>query len=208
MKIMNRTDILKQAKKDIGYKGNPNVYTKWYCKDNKTHAWCGMYQQYLFKKEMKCNWLDSCSNFAYVPTIVSWAKKKGYWNTNYTKAKTGDLVIYNWQPTKKGHYSHVGMVEKVSGNNLISIEGNTTNALGKKNCVAKKTRNKKYIAGIVLLPYKEETPKNTKKYYVVKKGDTLTSIAKKYKTSVKQLAKWNNIKNVNIIKVGQKLRVK
>lgn len=45
-------------------------------------------------------------------------------------------------------------------------------------------------------------------YYVVKKGDTLTAIAKKYKTTVKTLADWNNIKNVNLIKVGQKLIVK
>ena len=45
-------------------------------------------------------------------------------------------------------------------------------------------------------------------YYTVKKGDTLTKIAKKYKTTVKQLCKWNNIKNPNVIKVGQKLRVK
>ena len=45
-------------------------------------------------------------------------------------------------------------------------------------------------------------------YYTVKKGDTLTAIAKKYKTTVKQLCKWNNIKNPNLIRVGQKLRVK
>lgn len=45
-------------------------------------------------------------------------------------------------------------------------------------------------------------------YYTVKKGDTLTKIAKKYKTTVKQLCAWNNIKNPNVIRVGQKLRVK
>ena len=153
---MNRTDVVSQAKKDIGYKGNPNVYTKWYCKDNKTHAWCGMYQKYLFKKEMKCDWLDSCSNFAYVPTIVQWAKKKGYWNTNFKKAQAGDLVIYNWQPSRKNFYSHVGLVKKVKSGSIVSIEGNTTNALGKKNCVAQKTRNKKFVAGVVLLPYVEQ----------------------------------------------------
>lgn len=64
-----------------------------------------------------------------------------------------------------------------------------------------------------MLPYKEEKPKEektkeTKKYYIVKKGDTLTSIAKKYKTTINQLVKWNNIKNPNVIEVGQKLRVK
>ena len=52
--------------------------------------------------------------------------------------------------------------------------------------------------------YKEDT----KQYYVIKKGDTLTKIAKKYKTSVGQLVTWNNIKNPNVISVGQKIRVK
>ena len=42
-------------------------------------------------------------------------------------------------------------------------------------------------------------------YYTVKRGDTLGAIAKKYNTTVNNLAKLNNIKNVNLIYVGQKL---
>lgn len=42
-------------------------------------------------------------------------------------------------------------------------------------------------------------------YYTVKKGDTLGKIASTYKTTVANLAKLNNIKNVNYIVVGQKL---
>jgi len=56
---------------------------------------------------------------------------------------------------------------------------------------------------------KEKKPKETKpKYYTVKKNDNLTKIAKKYKTTVEQLVKWNGIKNPNLIYVGQRLRVK
>lgn len=44
--------------------------------------------------------------------------------------------------------------------------------------------------------------------YTVKSGDTLSGIAKKYGTTVKQLQAWNDIKNPNKIYVGQKLRVK
>lgn len=153
---MNRNDVINKAKSYVKYWGNPNQFTKWYCKDNKTHAWCGMFVDYVFKKGLKCDWLDSCSNFAYVPTIVQWAKKKGYWNADYKKAKAGDLVIYNWQPSRKNFYSHVGIVKNIKSDTIISIEGNTTNALGKKNCVAEKKRNKKYVAGVVLLPYTEQ----------------------------------------------------
>lgn len=49
---------------------------------------------------------------------------------------------------------------------------------------------------------------SAKVYYTVKKGDTLSQIASKYGTSVSALAKLNNIKNVNLINVGQKIRIK
>lgn len=48
----------------------------------------------------------------------------------------------------------------------------------------------------------------TKKYYTVKEGDTLWTLAKANGTTVKQLQKWNNIKKANLIYVGQKIRVK
>lgn len=41
--------------------------------------------------------------------------------------------------------------------------------------------------------------------YTVKSGDTLWSIAKKYNTTVAAIVKTNNIKNANLIYVGQKL---
>lgn len=45
------------------------------------------------------------------------------------------------------------------------------------------------------------------KTYAVQKGDTLTAIAKKYKTSVKKLVELNNIENPNLIYAGQVLKV-
>lgn len=45
-------------------------------------------------------------------------------------------------------------------------------------------------------------------YYIVKSGDTLSAIAKKYGTTISQLVKWNGIKNPNLIYVNQKIRVK
>lgn len=152
---MKRNDVVNQAKKYKGYQGNPNQFTRWYSKDNKTHAWCGMFVKYIFKADLKSDWLDGCNNFAYVPTIVEWSKKMKYWTTDYKKAKEGDLVIYNWYPEKKNHYSHVGIVEKQKTGGLQSIEGNTTSGT-KSNCVAEKGRGKKYIAGVVLLPYVDQ----------------------------------------------------
>ena len=135
---------------------NPNQFTKFQFKDNKSHAWCGAFIHYVVKQDLNCDWLDSCSNFGYVPTIVSWAKSKGYWNSDYKKAQKGDLVVFNWYPEKKNHYSHIGIVDTITSSGLNSVEGNTSLGSYKKDCVAKKSRNKKYIVGVVLLPYKEE----------------------------------------------------
>ena len=44
--------------------------------------------------------------------------------------------------------------------------------------------------------------------YIVKAGDTLTKIAAKYGTTVEKIARDNNIKNANLITVGQKLIIK
>ena len=49
---------------------------------------------------------------------------------------------------------------------------------------------------------------SAKQYYTIKSGDTLSGIAQKYGTTVKQLQNWNGIKNVNVIYAGQKIRVK
>ena len=55
------------------------------------------------------------------------------------------------------------------------------------------------------LVYDNESTLPDNNYYIVKKGDTLSEIALKYHTTVNELVKLNNIKNKNLIKVGQKI---
>lgn len=72
-----------------------------------------------------------------------------------------------------------------------------------------------YKNGVVIdpLPYLEGkslfedvTPINDI-IYTVKKGDTLSKIASKYNTTYQKLAEYNNIKNPNIISVGQLIKI-
>lgn len=60
----------------------------------------------------------------------------------------------------------------------------------------------------ILVNKKLQSVKPTTQYYTVKKGDTLSAIAKKYGTTYQTLAKMNGISNPNKIYVGQKIRVK
>lgn len=190
---MTRQELINQASKyikDVAY-DNPNQFTQWYWKDNKAHAWCGVFIDYVVKHDLKCNWLDSCSNFAGCGSIVDWAKKMGYWKTDYKKAKKGDLVMYGWNTSNPNNYSHIGIVDEVTSSGITSVEGNTSYGDYSANCVARKNRDKKYIKGVILLPYEEEVMKfnigdviecikDTKLYttveekeskYTIKKGD-------------------------------------
>ena len=47
----------------------------------------------------------------------------------------------------------------------------------------------------------------TAKYYIIQAGDTLSQIAQNNGTTVNQLVSWNNIKNANLIYVGQVLQI-
>ena len=64
------------------------------------------------------------------------------------------------------------------------------------------------IGQVIKIPSTNNSQLSNKEYYTVKNGDNLSSIAKRYGTTVNQLVSWNNISNANLIYVGQKLRVK
>jgi membrane-bound lytic murein transglycosylase D len=48
--------------------------------------------------------------------------------------------------------------------------------------------------------------KSTKLYHTVKRGDTLSEIAMKYRTSIRKVKKWNGLRS-NRIYIGQKLKI-
>ncbi|PVZ79395.1 hypothetical protein C9426_33715 [Serratia sp. S1B] len=52
----------------------------------------------------------------------------------------------------------------------------------------------------------KEGDKSTSVYHV-KKGDTLSKIAREFRTSVKRIANLNNIKDVNVLSIGQELKI-
>jgi len=182
---MTRDECLNKASsyiKNTQYP-NPNDFTIFQFKNNLKHAWCGAFIHYVVKKDLNCDWLEDCKNFGYVPEIVKWAKSKGYWNSDFKKAQKGDLVVFNFELEKKDWYSHIGIVESVSSTTMISVEGNTSLGEYKKGCCARKTRNKKYIVGVILLPYKEDVMPFKVGDYVYAKEDIKLYTSIEYKTT-------------------------
>ena len=84
----------------------------------------------------------------------------------------------------------------------IATKYNTTvGAIASANDI--KNVNLIYSGQVLKIPDKEAVTRS----YTVKKGDTLSGIAKKYNTTVNAIANANSIKNVNLIYPGQVLTI-
>src|SRR5690554_3740638 len=79
-----------------------------------------------------------------------------------------------------------------------------------KNCPAQLRAGKDGITWndfLDMIESKSEELSNEDGVYIVKSGDTLSGIAKRYDTSVSELVRLNNIANPNLIRVGQKIKL-
>lgn len=70
-----------------------------------------------------------------------------------------------------------------------------------------KSRGYRFVTLSELMGRKTTLPVTGGTSYTVRSGDTLYAIARRYNTTVARLASWNNISNVNLIRVGQVLKV-
>lgn len=80
--------------------------------------------------------------------MINLFKKIGSWveNDGYTPS-AGDVIFYDWDDSgvgdNTGFSDHVGIVEKVAGNNMTIIEGNMSDKVGRRHIKV----NAKYIRG-------------------------------------------------------------
>ena len=149
-------DVLKVAGRYIGVKESPaksnrTMFGEWYGWNGV--PWCAIFVSYCFYKAgMKLPPIQHAKGFAYCPYGVKYFKDKGKLDKN---PKVGDIVFFDWQGD--GISDHVGIVEKVLGNNkIVSIEGNTgfnDNSNGGE--VMRRTRNLSIIQGFAHPDYND-----------------------------------------------------
>jgi len=113
-------------------------------------------------------------------------------------------------PISKNIHSQYIFYKVKKGDTLYRISKNYNVSLAELKRLNNLFHNNIYVGQILKIPVQLNTKqKNTgikKTYYIVKKGDTLYSISKKYGVSVEELKKINNLKTSKI-KIGQKLIV-
>lgn len=99
-----------------------------------TDAWCATFVSAVgIQSGLSGIILPECS----CPRMIELYKKAGRWveDDSYVP-KIGDIVMYDWQDSGSGDNTgtadHVGIVEEVNGNTLTIIEGNISNAVGRR----------------------------------------------------------------------------
>lgn len=212
----------------------PLLYTSTYV--TKSYDWSsvveGGYRLWVAQyRDMKVDYNYDMSKAGSKPTVKHW-KSPTIWQWT----STGRLDGYNYNldcnvfyGNKSGWNALVGKVTDANTNNIqheipIEVEKKKTEeeiaddiingTNGWKGVYGEERYTKLTTLGYdakkvqSIVNQKINAKRATSSYYTVKYGDTLSSIAKKYKTTVAKLVSLNKIKNPNIINVGQKIRVK
>lgn len=204
-------DIHKLAISQIGYQEAPNGYNKYnlaYYGRNSSAAWCVTFDWWLFNQ-------TGNSDLFYGGGKINGCGRLWDWYVAnqpdcIVKSKIpilGDLVLFTFG---KPH-EHIGWCESFNGNQVTSIDGNTSEVGSQDNGghVLRRTRGKSCIWGVIRPRYNEQPqPVPEEVWYTVVKGDSLYKIGKKFGVPWQSIAELNGIKSPYTIYPNQKLRIK
>ncbi|WP_214322381.1 CHAP domain-containing protein [Nonomuraea sediminis] len=120
----------------LGYSEKAGAYTKfgdWYGKnvefdaDYSSSPWCDMYLSWAADKLGFENWIGQ---FAFTQAHAEWFKEHDAWGH---KPQPGAFVFYDWGGSKSiDGIDHVGVVTKVVGDRIFTIEGNIDGGTAKR----------------------------------------------------------------------------
>ena len=110
-----------------------------------TDAWCATFVSAV---AIKCGLTDIIPTECGCGQMIALFQKLGEWIENDAYVPSpGDVIFYDWQDSSNGDNTgwpdHVGIVETVSGSTITVIEGNKSNAVGRRTLQV----NGKYIRG-------------------------------------------------------------
>jgi hypothetical protein len=120
---------LAEALRHVGVRETPpgsnhTMFGRWFGADGV--PWCAIFASYCFDVGagvVLCRGWHGAGvgprGVAYVPTLAAWLKATGRW---VEEPRPGDLAIFDWDG---GLPDHVGIVIRVEGDTLHTVDGNT-----------------------------------------------------------------------------------
>lgn len=166
---MNQIDnILEVAAQDLGYKevppnSNKTKFGEWYGLNGQ--PWCAIAINYWFNKAGLSHLFLGGLKSASCTEIMNWAKGHNQFHTS--DFQRGDLALFDFDGDKRKS-EHIGIIEQVNKDTVITIEGNTS--MGNDSDggeVMRRTRAKSLIIGAYSPAYKEDDEEMVKRYDAV-----------------------------------------
>lgn len=136
------TNVVEFATSCLGQEeisGNLGFKTPWFYKMmigvgfQKTHPWCCYFAELCWKEGYKKTFpndknmiivLDKLFSASVMQTRNNFIKNGSEYGFEFTKTPTiGSLIIYQSATNKS--FGHIGVVTKITGNSVVTIEGNT-----------------------------------------------------------------------------------
>lgn len=119
--------------------------------------------------------------------------------------KTQEESLRNLVAALQKAYPHLKYIK--GHNEFKGYEWKACPVFDYKAVLANKSASKPVGKPVASKPAPSKKTASTGDSHTVKKGDTLSGIAKKYKTTVNELVKINGIKDRDFIRVGQKIKL-
>lgn len=125
------SDIVAVAKQQIGNVGGQTFWA-WYGFSERVE-WCACFVSWCANQ---CGYINSgiIPKFASCESEgVSWFQASGLWQEKGYTPKAGDIIFFDWADKHDGQADHVGIVEKVEGGRVYTIEGNSNDSCKENN---------------------------------------------------------------------------
>lgn len=173
-------------------------YPSWYNGKKNGYSWCDVFVDWCFiqafgvANAMRLLCQPEKSLGAGCKYSKQYYQVKGQFHAK--DPKIGDQIFFGTATTVE----HTGLVEKVTATQVYTIEGNSENEV---------KRHRYALSNARILGYGRPAYDEAVNEYTIKKGDTLTAIAKKHSTTVAAITELNNLTNPNVIRVGQVLMI-
>ena len=121
-------EIVGVALSQLGNVGG-QPYWSWYGFESRVD-WCACFISWCANE---CGYLDIgvIPRFASCSIGIQWFRERGLWQDSSYEPRPGDLIFFDWDDEDEGQdgaADHVGIVEKVEGGIVYTVEGNSGNA--------------------------------------------------------------------------------
>ena len=216
-KIKNKTlelpvyfDMEDESIQNLGKDKLTSICNAFNTEIEKTGLWAGVYanlywyNNYLNKEEIKKRYTTWIAH--YTDGTDKYKGEYDMWQNSSTGKINGVSSDVDTDYLYRDLISQIGDIKPTNPDDeILRLANEVISGKYGNGEARKKALGEKYSA--VQAKVNELMAERNEITYVIKKGDTLSGIAKKFHTTVKELAKKNNIKDVNKIYAGDVLKI-